>query len=91
TIKVSEKGDRQVVDFIDNGSGIAPENSVMIFEKFSRVSDEAKAGGAGLGLAICREIMRRLGGEIDYLPQSNATGFRVVLPLAKTPAELEKM
>ncbi|HBM61752.1 MAG TPA: sodium:solute symporter [Citreicella sp.] len=68
-----------IIDFIDNGSGISPEAQDMIFEKFSRVSDQ-KAGGAGLGLAICRQIVTRLGGEIAYLPGQGGAAFRVVLP-----------
>lgn len=73
---------RAVVDFIDNGSGIAKQNQQVIFEKFSRLTDARKAGGAGLGLAICREIMSRLGGEISYLPGQGGAAFRVVLPPA---------
>ena len=72
-------GDRVVIDFIDNGSGVSTEAQDVIFEKFSRVSDQ-KAGGAGLGLAICRQIMARLGGEIGYLPAQGGAAFRVVLP-----------
>jgi len=68
------------IDFVDNGSGIQVKNQQVIFEKFSRVSDQSKAGGAGLGLAICREIMHRLGGEISYLPGQGGAAFRVVLP-----------
>ena len=51
----------------------------VIFEKFSRLAEQ-KAGGAGLGLAICREIMARLGGGIAYLPGQGGTAFRVHLP-----------
>nr|WP_252737829.1 ATP-binding protein [Citreicella sp. C3M06] len=72
-------GARVVIDFIDNGSGLSPEAQDVIFEKFSRVSDQ-KAGGAGLGLAICRQIMTRLGGEISYLPGQGGAAFRVILP-----------
>lgn len=71
---------RQVIDFVDNGSGIGVENHQVIFEKFSRLTDQAHAGGAGLGLAICREIMQRLGGNITYLPGQGGAGFRVTLP-----------
>ena len=71
-----------VVDFVDNGSGIPPEIQDVMFEKFSRVGDE-NAGGAGLGLAICTQIMRRLGGSIAYLPGRDGAAFRVVVPHAK--------
>ncbi|WP_439155403.1 ATP-binding protein [Yoonia sp.] len=79
-IEVREKGATYQIDFIDNGSGIAHENQQLIFEKFSRVADQSKAGGAGLGLAICREIMHRLDGEISYLPGQYGAAFRVVVP-----------
>ena len=89
-ISVAHDGGALAVDFIDNGSGIAPEDQELIFEKFSRVSDESKAGGAGLGLAICREIMHRLGGDISYLPNKDGAGFRVRLPQsAAAPALLD--
>ena len=68
------------IDFKDNGSGIAHDAQELIFEKFSRISDGVKAGGAGLGLAICREIMTRLGGSISYVPAAQGTTFRVQLP-----------
>ncbi len=80
TIRVGQAKGRHVVDFIDNGSGIAAEHQSLIFEKFSRLSDEAKAGGAGLGLAISREVMHRLGGDIAYLPEASGAAFRVTLP-----------
>ncbi len=79
TIRVEPHEDRVIVDFIDNGSGVATESQDMIFEKFARVSDQ-KAGGAGLGLAICRQIVVRLGGEISYLPGQGGGAFRVILP-----------
>ncbi len=70
------------MDFIDNGSGIPKQSQSVIFEKFSRLSDQAKAGGAGLGLAICREIMDKLGGKVSYLPGQGGAAFRVTLPRA---------
>jgi signal transduction histidine kinase len=71
---------------MDNGSGIAAPDREIIFEKFSRLSDTASAGAAGLGLAICREIMRNLGGGIRYVATPDGGVFRVSLDLqpAKT-------
>ncbi len=80
-ITVQMAGDRAVIDFIDNGRGIPPEAQDTIFEKFVRLRGE-KVGGAGLGLAICREIMQRLGGNVTYLADRGGGAFRVVLPLA---------
>lgn len=52
----------------------------MIFEKFARLGDGSRAGGAGLGLAICREIMQFLGGSIACLPGQGGAAFRISLP-----------
>jgi Na+/proline symporter/signal transduction histidine kinase len=79
TVKLRRGAAGLTVDFIDNGSGIPRDAQDLIFEKFARVSDQ-KAGGAGLGLAICREIMLRLGGTISYLPGQGGAAFRVSLP-----------
>lgn len=68
------------IDIADNGSGIETARQALIFEKFSRLNDPARAGGAGLGLAICKEIMANLGGEITYLPGQGGAAFRIVLP-----------
>ncbi|SMP36188.1 sensor histidine kinase [Shimia sagamensis] len=68
-----------VVDFIDNGSGIPKTEQAVIFEKFSRTGVQ-KVKGAGLGLAICREIMTRLEGSVEYLPGQGGAAFRVTLP-----------
>ncbi len=77
----AERGeDGLAVDFIDNGTGIPIMHEALIFEKFSRLG-ETGAPGAGLGLAICREIMQRLGGAIAYLPGQGGAAFRVSLPL----------
>ena len=79
-ISVDRRDGRNVVDLIDNGKGIPRDAQEMIFEKFSRVSDQQAAGGTGLGLAICREIMNRLGGSISYLPGQGGAAFRIILP-----------
>jgi len=86
TIKVGQAAGQRVVDFVDNGKGIPTDAQTLIFEKFARVSDNHAAGGAGLGLAICREVMTRLGGAIVYLPGQGGAAFRVVLPDAKVKA-----
>jgi Na+/proline symporter/nitrogen-specific signal transduction histidine kinase len=85
TIAAQIVGGDIVVDFIDNGSGIPPEAQSLVFEKFARVNVE-KAGGAGLGLAICREIMQRLNGDVQYLSRPSGGAFRVTLPTAEQMA-----
>ncbi|MGJ8585608.1 MAG: ATP-binding protein [Marinosulfonomonas sp.] len=88
TISARRQGDWAEIDFVDNGSGIPEKSQTLIFEKFSRLSDQAAAGGAGLGLAICREIMKNLGGTITYLPGQGGAGFRVSVPIDVTQQAL---
>jgi len=80
-ITVRQRAGRLSVDFVDNGSGIPKQSQGIIFEKFARLTDQTRAGGAGLGLAICREVMVKLGGSVAYLPGQGGAAFRVVLPL----------
>jgi Na+/proline symporter/nitrogen-specific signal transduction histidine kinase len=80
-IAVRQRAGRVTIDIIDNGSGIPKASQGLIFEKFARLTDANRAGGAGLGLAICREIMTNLGGSIAYLPGQGGAAFRVTVPL----------
>lgn len=79
SVRVHTSGNMVAVDFIDNGAGIDADARDLIFEKFTRVAGQG-GEGAGLGLAICREIITRLRGDIAYLSDSPGTGFRVTLP-----------
>jgi signal transduction histidine kinase len=80
-ISVRQLPGRIQVDFIDNGSGIPARQQALIFEKFARADTARGAPGAGLGLAISREIMLRLGGGLSYVAADHGTRFRVRLPL----------
>ena len=81
TIRVRRLATATQIDLMDNGAGIPPDKQDLVFEKFSRLNDPARAGGAGLGLAISREVMAALGGSITYLPGHEGAAFRLELPL----------
>jgi len=55
----------------DTGIGIPPEKLHLIFESFTQVDAETtrKYGGSGLGLSICRELVRKMGGELKVISQ----------------------
>ncbi|MEW5774508.1 MAG: ATP-binding protein [Thermodesulfobacteriota bacterium] len=80
-----ELGDDEVVLSVrDTGRGIAPENLGMIFEQFKQLGDilTEKPSGAGLGLAICKQIVESHGGRI-WAESELGVGsvFRISLPL----------
>lgn len=76
-------GDRTLRISIENqGSEISPEHLQRIFERFYR-EDSARAtnsGGAGLGLAIAREIVQAHGGTIEATSENGVTRFEIVIP-----------
>jgi Na+/proline symporter/nitrogen-specific signal transduction histidine kinase len=73
-----------VVEVADNGTGIPREERTLIFEKFARGAQGAAAApGAGLGLAISRQIVSRMNGKLELIPAKGAGAcFRVTLPLS---------
>ena len=80
-VSTRDVGDGVEIRVRDNGTGIPKDKQALIFEKFARLTDQTRAGGAGLGLAICREVMANLGGTISYLPGQGGAAFRIVVPL----------
>jgi two-component system, NtrC family, sensor histidine kinase KinB len=75
------EGDCVRVDVRDTGRGIAVEHLPRLFEKFYRIPGESRAGGAGLGLAIVREVIAAHGGHIDVASRpGQGTTFTFTLP-----------
>jgi signal transduction histidine kinase len=82
-----------VVEVIDTGTGIAPEDQGRVFEKFNQVGDPltSKPKGTGLGLAISKEIVERHSGRI-WLSSEVGKGstFAFALPAIRDLEEEEK-
>ncbi len=80
-------GDSATIAVTDEGPGVAVEDRERIFERFERGSAQSGEGGFGLGLAIGRELARRMGGELRLDEGSDPArpGARFVLEL---PIEL---
>jgi len=70
------------IDVSNTGAGISAEDLPYLFERFYRVDSARSQTGAGLGLAIVQEMIRRHGGTIQASSQSGITTFTVKLPLA---------
>ncbi|GAB4517640.1 MAG: hybrid sensor histidine kinase/response regulator [Parvularculaceae bacterium] len=74
---------RLVIEVIDSGVGVAQEELSRIFDRFTQASDPAAAGrgGAGLGLAICADLVKLLGGDIAVESEvGQGSIFRVSFP-----------
>jgi two-component system nitrogen regulation sensor histidine kinase NtrY len=86
--KPDPRGDRLVVEIIDNGKGLPQENRHRILEPYMTMRDK----GTGLGLPIVKKIIEEHGGhlEIHDAPPDFDHGFgamfRVILPLADEAA-----
>jgi len=63
---IGETGDYLIVDVIDTGIGIAPDQIKNLFEKFTVADDSStsKYGGTGLGLALSQKLCKLMGGEV---------------------------
>lgn len=78
------------VDVQDTGIGMEPELLDHIFEKFMQgdSSSHRQYGGVGLGLAICKQLVGLMGGEISVssvVGQGSMFMFNVVLPAVDKP------
>lgn len=75
-----------VLEIIDEGPGLPPEEVARVFERFYR-APSAHDGGSGLGLATARAVAERLGGRVTLANRSDRTGIvaRVVLPPPASP------
>jgi two-component system, OmpR family, sensor histidine kinase SaeS len=74
------------IEVADDGEGMAPEDLDRAFERFWRGGDAAArpAGGAGLGLSICRAIVEAHGGRI-WIEPGATRGTRVCVTLPAAP------
>ena len=77
TLSTRSEGERVVLTFDDNGTGIAPEAMKKLFDPFFTTKPPKE--GMGLGLSISYEIVREMGGEITA--GNNGDGARFVIRL----------
>ena len=78
-LRARKQDERVELSVTDNGEGILFRQQARIFEPFVQVS--RKKGGAGLGLALCKEIVQLHGGYIGVKSRvGQGTQFYILLP-----------
>jgi signal transduction histidine kinase len=81
TVQAVESTKETVLGLSDNGTGIAKDEWERVFTEFVRAKNNGRTGGFGLGLALCRRILRLHDGTIRVADSSNAgTTFEMVFP-----------
>ena len=79
-----------VIPYIYNGIKVFNETEYIdkkklknIFDKFYRLEDTNDISGSGIGLAICKSIVKLHNGEISAIPKDNGISIEINLPIMK--------
>lgn len=84
SVRLQRRQQAAVIDFADSAPGVKPDELERLFDRLYRVesSRNRALGGAGLGLAICKNIVEAHEGEIAAFPSPNGgILIRIELPL----------
>jgi signal transduction histidine kinase len=81
-VRAESKPDSVVMSVANSGEGIASDDLPHVFERFYRVekSRAASTGGAGIGLAVVKELVEACGGSVGVDSRPGLTRFWVSLP-----------
>jgi signal transduction histidine kinase len=84
TLRLHDEPDQLVIEVMDEGPGIPPEDQPFIFEDFYRGREADQVGGSGLGLPIAQKIVDAHRGTISvespYDPEKTGAKFTVTIP-----------
>jgi light-regulated signal transduction histidine kinase (bacteriophytochrome) len=83
-VSAEKRGSDWVIRVADNGIGIEPEYREKIFAVFQRLHSRSEIPGAGIGLAICKKIAERHGGQI-WVESVAGIGSTFCFTLASPP------
>ena len=88
----ADAGERIRFEVADDGPGLSPELRARIFERYFRAEPKGRPEGAGLGLAIARELAQSLGGTVDVVSQpGESTTFILDLPIDVAPERIAEL
>lgn len=86
-VTLDTDGEEVVLVISDRGQGIAPKDLPRIFQRFTRLGDEMTRSvpGTGLGLFLCRELVRAHGGEIRASSLGVGLGTTFTVRISRLP------
>lgn len=93
TATADANGSRVSVSIRDSGIGIAPEAVSLLFEKFRQLdaSHTRRQSGVGLGLAISKALMERMGGTIELRSEGLGKGTLVTVAFVVASSDRESI
>jgi len=92
-VRAGVEGERVRIDVVDAGPGIPEPEREQVFDMFHSVArGDRRPNGTGLGLTICRGILRAHGGEATASAPIGGRGteLRLSLPLEQAPSDLPR-
>lgn len=91
SVRAKLQADSILFTIQDNGTGIPPEEIDNIFKPFSQIDTALtrKHGGAGLGLAICKALVAKLGGKI-WVKSELGKGTTFYFTISQKAAQMDK-
>jgi signal transduction histidine kinase len=82
TVEIFTRENKAVIKISDQGIGIAQSDIDMVQERFYRAKNSQIASGSGLGLSICKEILKKFNGNLVIESEINVgTAVSLVIPL----------
>ena len=77
---------RLLLEVLDDGSGVPPDRIDELFSTFSQLDSGTarEMEGAGLGLALSRQLARAMGGEVTLAARTDQSGMRGVFELGRS-------
>ena len=82
TVSLREDSDKQIITVSDSGPGISSDHLPFVFERFYRAPGHENRRGTGLGLFICKQIIRAHHGQITVkTARGKGTTFIIELPV----------
>jgi len=80
-VRLTQAGDEAILDVEDHGPGMPPESRARMTQAFARGDASRSTPGAGLGLAVVQQVVRRCGGTLSFDSEGPRQRVRVRVPL----------